>query len=120
VAIAFQDPDEVRASFVRCLEALLAQGSYVALATHDDELIAASTRIVRERGLTPDQYEFQMLLGVTPELGDDLVRNGHRLRIYVPFGTHWYEYSLRRLKENPRIAGYVAADVARRLRPRRR
>ena len=53
-----------------------------------------------------------MLLGVTPELGDDLVRDGHRLRIYVPFGTHWYEYSLRRLKENPRIAGYVAADVA--------
>jgi proline dehydrogenase len=119
-AIAFQDPDEVRASFVRCLEALLAQGSYVALATHDDELIAASTRILRERGLTPDRYEFQMLLGVTPERGDDLVRDGHRLRIYVPFGTHWYEYSLRRLKENPRIAGYVAADVVKRLRPGRR
>ena len=52
-----------------------------------------------------------MLLGVTPERGDELVRDGHRLRIYVPFGTHWYEYSLRRLKENPRIAGYVAADM---------
>jgi proline dehydrogenase len=119
-AIAFQDADEVRASFVRCLEALLAQDSYVALATHDEELIAASARIVRERGLAADRYEFQMLLGVTPELGADLVRDGHRLRIYVPFGTHWYEYSLRRLKENPRIAGYVAADLARRLRPRRR
>ncbi len=57
-----------------------------------------------------------MLLGVRPELGDELVRDGHRLRIYVPFGTHWYEYSLRRLKENPKIAGYVAADVLRRLR----
>jgi proline dehydrogenase len=116
-AIAFQHPDEVRASFVRCLEALLAQGSYVALATHDEQLIAASERIVRERGLAPDRYEFQMLLGVTPERGDRLVRDGHRLRIYVPFGTHWYEYSLRRLKENPRIAGYVASDVLRRLRP---
>ena len=61
----------------------------------------------------PEQYEFQMLLGVRPELGDELVRDGHRLRIYVPFGTHWYEYSLRRLKENPQIAGYVAADVLR-------
>jgi proline dehydrogenase len=118
--IAFQDPDEVRASFVRCLEALLAQGSYVALATLDEELISASERLVREHGLGPDRYEFQMLLGVTTELGDRLVRDGHRLRIYVPFGTHWYEYSLRRLKENPRIAGYVAADLARRLRPRRR
>ena len=119
-AIAFQDPDEVRASFVRCLEALLAQGSYVAIATHDEQLIAESLRLVRERGLAPDQYEFQMLLGVTPERGDELVRDGHRLRIYVPFGTHWYEYSLRRLKENPRIAGYVAADVVKRLRPGRR
>jgi proline dehydrogenase len=118
-AIAFQDPDEVRASFVRCLEALLAQGSYVAIATHDEQLIAESTRLVREHGLGPEQYEFQMLLGVTPERGDALVRDGHRLRIYVPFGTHWYEYSLRRLKENPRIAGYVASDVLKRLRPGR-
>src|SRR5262245_41817172 len=116
-AIAFQDPDEVRASFVRCLEALLAQGSYVAVATHDEKLIAESKRLVS--GLARDQYEFQMLLGVTPDLGDQLVRDGHKLRIYVPFGTHWYEYSLRRLKENPRIAGYVAADLARRLRPGR-
>jgi len=116
-AIAFQDPDEVRASFVRCLEALLAQGSYVGIATHDELLIAESLRLIRERALSRDRYEFQMLLGVTPERGERLVRDGHRLRVYVPFGTHWYEYSLRRLKENPRIAGYVAADVARRLRP---
>jgi proline dehydrogenase len=119
-AVAFQDPDEVRASFVRCLEALLAQGSYVAIATHDDRLIAESARLIRERGLARDRYEFQMLLGVTPARGAELVRDGHRLRIYVPFGTHWYEYSLRRLKENPRIAGYVAADVLARLNPRRR
>ena len=115
--IAFQDGDEVRASFRRCLEALLEQGSYVAVATHDEELIADSLRSIRARGLGRDEYELQMLLGVRPERGEELVRDGHRLRVYVPFGTHWYEYSLRRLQENPSIAGYVAADMLRRLRP---
>ena len=69
------------------------------------------------RGLAHDQFEFQMLLGVRTARGDELVRAGHRLRVYVPFGTHWYEYSLRRLQENPKIAGYVAADTLRRLSP---
>jgi proline dehydrogenase len=118
-AIAFHDADEVRDNFVRCLEALLEQGSYVAVATHDERLIDESERLIGARGLGRDEYEFQMLLGVTPHVGEELVRRGHRLRIYVPFGTHWYEYSLRRLKENPRIAGYVAGDVMRRLRPGR-
>ena len=70
-----------------------------------------------ERGLRHDEYEFQMLLGVRSELGNRLVRDGHRLRIYVPFGRHWYAYSLRRLQENPRIAGYIAADTVGRLVP---
>jgi proline dehydrogenase len=69
-----------------------------------------------ERGLTPAEYEFQMLLGVRPELGDELVREGHRLRIYVPYGRQWYEYSLRRLQENPKIAGYIAVDTLKRLK----
>jgi proline dehydrogenase len=56
-------------------------------------------------------------LGVRPELGDELVREGHRLRIYVPFGRQWYEYSLRRLQENPKIAGYIALDTLKRLKP---
>jgi proline dehydrogenase len=115
--IAFEDADEIRSSFVRCLEALLDDGAYVAAATHDEELIATALRLVRERGLARDAYEFQMLLGVRPECGEELVRAGHRLRVYVPFGVHWYEYSLRRLQENPRIAGYVAADTFRRLLP---
>ena len=68
----------------------------------------------------PDEYEFQMLLGVTPERADELVRDGHRLRVYVPFGTHWYEYSLRRLKENPTDRGLRRRRRLRRLRPRRR
>jgi proline dehydrogenase len=117
-AIAFRDFEAVRANFVQVLEALLAAGCYVGIATHDDWLLDEGRRLVAEHGLARDQYEFQMLLGVRPELGDALVRDGHRLRIYVPFGREWYEYSLRRLQENPKIAGYVAADTLGRLRPR--
>jgi proline dehydrogenase len=105
---------------MHCLEALLDQGAYVAVATHDEELIGRALRLVREHGLSRNDYELQMLLGVRRERGDQLVRDGHRLRLYVPFGTHWYEYSLRRLQENPKIAGYVAADTLRRLRPVRK
>ncbi len=114
-AIAFHDADEIRASFRATLRALLDQGKYVGIATHDEALIADALEQVRERGLAPDRYEFQMLLGVRAARGDELVREGHRLRVYVPFGTHWYEYSIRRLAENPKIAGYVAADTVRRL-----
>ncbi len=114
-AIAFHDPDEIRASYLRCLDKLFDAGSYVAIATHDEQLIVEAERRVRERGLTPDQYEFQMLLGVRSERGDALVRAGHRVRVYVPFGTHWYEYSVRRLQENPKIARYIALDLARRF-----
>src|SRR6476646_11146595 len=73
----------------------------------------------RRRGLGRDQYAFRMLYGIAEPLGNRLVREGHRLRIYVPFGEHWYAYSLRRLQENPRIAGYIAADTLGRLVPRR-
>src|SRR6266481_2369428 len=102
-------------SFRATLRALLDQGAYVGIATHDEQLIVDALAQVRERGLSPDRYEFQMLLGVRASRGDELVRDGHRLRIYVPFGTHWYEYSVRRLQENPKIAGYVAVDTVRRL-----
>jgi proline dehydrogenase len=105
----------VRESFVRSLEALLDGGSYAAIATHDEWLVDEALRLIRERGLAEDRYEFQLLLGVRPELGDRIVAGGHRLRIYVPYGRQWYEYSLRRLQENPRIAGYVAGDLGRSL-----
>ena len=113
--IAYQDADEIRESFRATLRVLLAQGSYVGIATHDEELIVDALEQIGARGLSREEYEFQMLLGVRPERGDELVRDGHRLRVYVPFGTHWYEYSVRRLQENPKIAGYVAADTVRRL-----
>jgi proline dehydrogenase len=117
--VAFQGYDEVRANFVKALEALLDVGSYVGIATHDDWLLSEGRRIVARRGLGSDEYEFQMLLGVTAAAGDRLVREGHRLRIYVPFGAQWYEYSMRRLQENPKLAGYIAADTVGRLLPGR-
>jgi len=117
--LAYQDYEAVRASFVRGLEALLEAGCYVGIATHDEWLLAEGRRLVTEHSLPRDQYEFQMLLGVRPELGDELVIEGHRLRIYVPFGRHWYAYSLRRLQENPKLAGYIAADTLGRLVGRR-
>ena len=117
VDIAYQEFETVRMNFVEGVGALLDAGGYVAIATHDDWVIGDALALIEERGLAPDQYEFQMLLGVRPELGDELVREGHRLRIYVPFGRQWYEYSLRRLQENPKIAGYIALDTLKRLRP---
>jgi proline dehydrogenase len=112
-SIAYTRVDEIRESFVRCLDALREAASYIGVATHDDYLIDEARRILRER------WEFQMLLGVREKLGDALVREGYRLRIYVPFGRQWYEYSLRRLQENPRIAGYVASDTVSRIFSRR-
>jgi len=117
--IAFRDFDAVRANFVKALEELVDAGCYVGIATHDEWLVSEGRRLVAERELDPQEYEFQMLLGVREELGNALVRDGHRLRIYVPFGRAWYAYSLRRLQENPRIAGYIAADTIGRLVPRR-
>ena len=115
--IAYQDFETVRVSFIEALATLLGAGAHVAVATHDDWVIGEALALIEERSLPADGYEFQMLLGVKPELGDELVREGHRLRIYVPYGRRWYEYSLRRLQENPKIAGYVALNTLKRLRP---
>jgi proline dehydrogenase len=117
--LAYQGFDEVRENFVRALEALLEGGCYVGIATHDEWLISEGERLVREAGRPHGEYEFQMLLGVRPERGTQLVEQGHRLRIYVPYGEQWYAYSLRRLQENPKIAGYIASDTLGRLLPSR-
>ncbi|MDQ3824038.1 MAG: proline dehydrogenase family protein [Actinomycetota bacterium] len=117
--VQFHDFEAVRANFALALDALLDAGCYVGIATHDEWLVSEGKRLVAKHGLEREEYEFQMLLGVRERLGDELVREGHRLRIYVPFGRHWYAYSLRRLQENPKIAGYIAADTFGRLVPRR-
>jgi proline dehydrogenase len=113
--VALQGFDEVRAAWVAALRALVAADAYPAIATHDPHLVREALRIVRHAGLARDQYEFQMLLGVHPALGDRLVRDGHRVRIYVPFGARWYEYCVRRLRENPALARAIAGGTLRRL-----
>jgi len=115
--IAFQGPDEVRENFVAALDLLLEQGSYVGIATHDEWLIEESLRLLERHGRSSREYEFQMLLGVRTARATELVAAGHRLRVYVPFGERWYAYSLRRLQENPKIAGYIASDTIGRLVP---
>ena len=111
--LAFPDFDAVRANFVEALDALLDANAYVGIATHDEWLIQRG--LERVHGLAREAYEFQMLLGVRPGRAEELVAEGHRLRVYVPFGREWYQYSLRRLQENPKVAGYIAGDTLGRL-----
>jgi proline dehydrogenase len=105
--IAFQDREEIRDSYTAALERLLAGGCYVGIATHDDVLVERALNAVHRLALPPEAYEFQMLLGVAAPLRRRLVSQGHRMRIYVPYGQAWHAYSMRRLKENPAIAGHV-------------
>jgi proline dehydrogenase len=116
-SIAFQEFDEVRRNFVACLDGLLEAGCRVGIATHDEWLIEQA--LDRVAGLDESRYEMQMLLGVRAGRGRELVAAGHPLRVYVPYGEQWYEYSLRRLQENPKVAGYVAKDLFKRIVPRR-
>jgi proline dehydrogenase len=110
-AVAYKDFDTVRQNYIFLLDELLKGGVYVGIATHDEYLIWHALRLIHQLEVPKDRYEFQMLLGVDEELRSILVNAGHKLRVYVPFGEDWYEYSTRRLKENPKIAGYVAKDV---------
>lgn len=109
--IAYKDRDVINKNYALLLEKLLKNGCYVGIATHDESLIWEAYRLIDELNLDSQKYEFQMLLGVDPQLRDIIVNDGHRLRVYVPFGKDWYPYSLRRLKENPRIAGYIIRNI---------
>jgi proline dehydrogenase len=111
-AIAFVDPDEIRNSFNELLEQLFEGGARrVAIATHDPMLVAHAEAVIEKLGVEEDRYEFQMLLGVAGTLRRELVARGHPLRVYVPFGDRWYAYSMRRLRENPNIAGHVVSNL---------
>jgi proline dehydrogenase len=99
VQIAYQKMPEIRENFKRLAQMLFAQGNYPAMATHDDELIGWSKEYVRQHRVGRDQFEFQMLYGVRPETQRTLARQGYRVRVYVPFGTHWLPYFSRRLRE---------------------
>ena len=105
--IAYQNPETVNNNFIWMTEIALGQGCYVGIATHDPKLVWHAFKLIHNFALQKDDYEFQMLLGVDEELRDIIVRSGHRLRVYVPYGKNWYAYCVRRLKENPKIAFYV-------------
>ncbi|CAN5542544.1 proline dehydrogenase [soil metagenome] len=109
--IAYKDFQSVRHHYVVLLEELLKNGVYVGIATHDEHLVLHAQRLIHQLDVPKDRYEFQMLLGVDEELRGILVESGYKVRVYVPFGEEWYEYSTRRLQENPKIARYVAEDV---------
>lgn len=108
---AYKDMDRINSNYVRCLDHLFGHGAYCGIATHDEQVIAPALGLIEKHGLNPNQYEFQMLLGVNPKLRDSLVRQGHRVRVYVPFGKSWLPYSRRRLKENPTIARHALRQL---------
>jgi len=110
---SYKDFETIRANFVFATEKLLSSGAYVGIATHDPHLVWAGMQIVDRLGMDRDRYEFQMLLGVDPELRRIILANGHRLRVYVPYGRDWYPYSIRRLRENPTIAHHVVRAMFR-------
>jgi proline dehydrogenase len=87
------------------------RNAYVGIATHDDYLIDGAKKIINELGLSKGKYEFQMLLGVRENLRDKIVSDGEKMRVYVPFGERWYQYSIRRFKENPNVAGQVLKSI---------
>ena len=105
--VAYKDKDTVNDNFNYCLQKLLSNDCYIGIATHDEKLVWHALKLIDELKLEKDKYEFQMLLGVDPELRRIIVDGGHKLRVYVPFGEDWFGYSTRRLKENPAIAGHI-------------
>ena len=112
-AVAFAKKTDVDAKFEAGMQQLLLNGVYPAIATHDDRLIEATKQFARQREIPPDRFEFQMLYGIRRDLQDRLLREGYRVRIYVPYGTEWYPYLMRRLAERPANALFIARNLLR-------
>ena len=111
IDIAYQDYEEVRANYRRLLKLIFDLDLYPGIATHDDALLEFAQEEIKARGLSKNQYEFQMLLGVKDNKRREIIAKGHRTRVYVPFGEDWYGYSTRRLKENPDMAGHIIKAI---------
>ncbi|MCB2146715.1 MAG: proline dehydrogenase family protein [Deltaproteobacteria bacterium] len=109
--IAFQRHDEINAHFLEDLEFMFRNGVYPGIATHDKALVDGALALIDRYGIPRERYEFQMLYGVTPELRRSLIEAGHTLRVYVPYGRHWFGYSTRRLKENPKIVNSIVKSL---------
>ena len=109
--LAFQEREEVNESFASLMRRLLERGNYPGIATHDEELIDETVAFATERAIAPERFEFQMLYGVRRDLQDSLRRRGFNMRVYVPFGTHWYPYLMRRLAERPSNVAFMVGSV---------
>jgi proline dehydrogenase len=111
--VAFPEKADVDKNFVRLMQMLLPSGVYHGIATHDEKMIEATCRFAKERGIPPDQFEFQMLYGVRRDLQRSLVAAGYRVRVYIPFGTEWFPYFMRRLAERPANLLFIARNLFR-------
>jgi proline dehydrogenase len=109
--VAFKKRQEVRDNFLKLIRLALGKKSYVGIATHDSYVLEGAKKIISELGLNNQEYEFQMLLGVTEKRRDMILKEGYRMRVYVPFGERWYQYSMRRFKENPNMVGAVVKSM---------
>jgi proline dehydrogenase len=114
-SVAFPDKKEVDANYVKCMHVLLEQGNYPGIATHDPVIIADAKRFVTENGIDRSRFEFQMLYGIRRDLQDQLVKEGYRIRVYVPFGGQWYPYLMRRLAERPANVAFITGTVVREM-----
>ncbi|MGV8018614.1 MAG: proline dehydrogenase family protein [Ignavibacteria bacterium] len=110
-SIAYKGRQEIRDNYLRLLRIIFEKNAYAGIATHDDYLTDGAKEIIRDFKLTNDKFEFQMLLGVREKLRSEIVSEGYRMRVYVPFGMRWYEYSIRRFQENPNVAGQVLKSI---------
>lgn len=109
--VAYKGKQEIRDNYLKLLRLMFEKKAYVGIATHDDYLIDGAKKIISEYELKKDEYEFQMLLGVREKVRDKIVNDNYKMRIYVPFGERWYQYSIRRFKENPNVAGQVIKSI---------
>ena len=110
-SVAYPDKKDVDDSYLRCMRALLLDGHYPGIATHDERMIRETKVFARENQIPSSRFEFQMLYGVRRDLQEKLVREGYRLRVYVPFGTQWYPYLMRRLAERPANVAFITGNV---------
>lgn len=108
--IAYKDKQAIRDNYLKTLELMLKNGNYVGIATHDKYLIDKSYDMIKDLNIQKEKFEFQMLLGVREDLRDKINKDGYKIRIYVPFGEDWYKYSIRRLQENPQLAGHIVKE----------
>ena len=119
-AVAYPEKREVDANYIKCMHALLEEGNYPGIATHDPAIIAEAKRFVAEKGIDRSRFEFQMLYGIRRDMQDQLVREGYRMRVYVPFGTQWYPYLMRRLAERPANVAFITGNVMREMVTRKK